>query len=120
MQQNIRFSDARIGTIRPPPDLRREAEDRIVTAEIIAAEILNTQGGLKLMNDLKAVRDRPVSIDASRVRHVGAQALQVLMAARAAWQADGLAFSITARSADLQLGLKALGAPGDMLAGQPT
>lgn len=83
-----------------------------MTAEIGLPEVLNTQGAKKLLKDLRQAADKDVTLKGDKVRHVGAQAVQVLLAARPAWQAAGHAFSISDPSDEMRRGLELLGADG--------
>lgn len=48
-----------------------------------------------LWTDLSAARRQPLDLDASDVQRLGGLCLQVLLAARACWSADGVPFRIT-------------------------
>lgn len=48
-----------------------------------------------LWAELNASRATPLEIDAANVERLGGLCLQVLLAARRAWQSDGVAFAIT-------------------------
>lgn len=71
---------------------------------------LDLRAAAPLRNDLLSVRGRPVRIDASGVRQVGGQCLQVLLSAHATWQADGHALDVAAASDEFTAGLALLGA----------
>ena len=60
-----------------------------------------------------ALRGRDVEVDASAVERVGAQCLQVLLSARATWDADGAAFAVVQASDEFTSTLALLGAPID-------
>lgn len=51
-----------------------------------------------LAADLLARRGQDLGLDASGVTRLGGQCLQVLLSARATWQADGHAFTVVAAS----------------------
>ena len=55
-------------------------------------------------------RGSGLAVDGSGVERMGAQCFQVLLAARAAWNADGHPFALRAPSAALAQTLEALGA----------
>lgn len=59
------------------------------------ASTLDLAAAKPLWAELNAARAQPLTIDASAVERLGGLCLQVLLAARRAWQADGVAFSIT-------------------------
>ena len=52
----------------------------------------------------------PVEVDASEVRRLGGQCLQVLLAARTHWASDGAAFQVLNPSPEFTEGLELLGA----------
>ncbi len=63
-----------------------------------------------LHKELLARRGQPVSLDASQVRRIGGQCLQVLLSAQATWAADGAEFQITDASTEFADGLALMGA----------
>lgn len=63
-----------------------------------------------LHKELLARRGRPVTLDASQVRRIGGQCLQVLLSAQATWAADGAEFQITDPSPEFVDGLALMGA----------
>lgn len=58
------------------------------------ASTLDLAAARPLWTELSAHRAQPLEIDASSVERIGGLCLQVLIAARRAWQADGVAFAI--------------------------
>jgi chemotaxis protein CheX len=58
------------------------------------ASTLDLAAAKPLWTELSAARTQPLKIDASSVERLGGLCLQVLIAARRAWQADGVAFAI--------------------------
>lgn len=58
------------------------------------ASILDLAAAKPLWTELSARRAQPLEVDASSVERLGGLCLQVLIAARRAWQADGVAFAI--------------------------
>ncbi len=80
--------------------------DQIITLP----ETLDLLAAAPLATALLAKRGQDVVIDGSAVRRLGGQCLQVLLSARASWQADGRLFRIDAASAELAQGLAQLGA----------
>lgn len=69
-----------------------------MTTRIEPLEILNAQGAQHLLDAIQQARGNPVTIDFSQIRHLGAQAVQVLLSARKSWADDGHAFEIGAPS----------------------
>jgi len=63
-----------------------------------------------LHKTLLAQRGRPVTLDASQVRRIGGQCLQVLLSAQATWAADAADFQIADPSPEFADGLALMGA----------
>ena len=78
--------------------------------DITVPAVLNGQGSSELLTEITAAQGKAVGLDASLVRHVGAQALQVLLAAQNAWAKAGDAFDIIEPSGDFISGVQTLGA----------
>jgi chemotaxis protein CheX len=76
-------------------------------------ELLDLNAATPLATELLALRGADVEVDASAVRRMGAQCLQVLLSARATWRDDGFAFSIAGASMEFMSVLDLLGAPID-------
>ena len=72
--------------------------------------ILDLTAAGPLTAELLAQRGTPLMVDGSAVERVGAQCLQVLLAARRTWAADGHAFSIESPSDALVETAAAIGA----------
>jgi chemotaxis protein CheX len=64
------------------------------------ADSLDMTAASALVGELKALRGQPLQLDASGVRRLGGQCLQVLIAARDAWAADAKAFDVAEPSAE--------------------
>ena len=75
--------------------------------------VLDLNAAGPLAHELSGIRGRDVQLDGSAVRRLGAQCLQVLVAARTAWQSDGHGFSVVSPSDDFTAGAAVLGAPLD-------
>ena len=80
-------------------------------APLILAETLDLRAARPLTADLLARRGQDVVIDAHAPQRIGAQCLQVLLAAKATWALDGHGFDITGASSDFAAALALLGAP---------
>lgn len=76
-------------------------------------EVLDLNAAGPLAAELLALRGRDVEVDASAVQRMGAQCLQVLLSARATWDADGTAFALVAPSDEFASTVALLGAPID-------
>ena len=77
---------------------------------LVLADSLDMTAAGPLAHELTARRGQAVALDAGAVRRVGGQCLQVLLAAEAAWAADGQAFEIINPSPEFAEGLALLGA----------
>lgn len=64
-----------------------------------------------LRERLLAVTGRPVTLDAAGVEHLGGLCLQVLLAARLTWQADGASLTLVDPSPSFQEAWTLFGAP---------
>ena len=82
------------------------------------ADVLDRAEAAPLLASLIAQRGSELAIDASGVRRIGGQCLQVLMSAAATWSADAVAFSITGASEDFIAGLALFGVDPQSLAPQ--
>jgi chemotaxis protein CheX len=80
-------------------------------AAIKLAETLDLCAAAPLAGALLSLRGHDVEIDASEVRRLGGQCLQVLLAAGKTWAADGHALTFTNPSAEFVDGMALLGAP---------
>jgi len=79
-------------------------------ASIALADSLDMTAAAPLAAALLAARGAPLNLDASAVRRVGAQCLQVLLAAQTAWSAEGLAFDVVDPSPEFSDGVALMGA----------
>jgi len=75
------------------------------------SETLDLCAASALTEALRAARGHDLSLDASDVRRVGGQCLQVLLSATAAWAADGKALTVSSPSSEFIEGVTLLGAP---------
>ena len=75
------------------------------------SETLDLCAASALTEALRTARGQDLEIDASDVRRVGGQCLQVLLAANVAWAADGKALSVSNPSSEFIEGVTLLGAP---------
>jgi chemotaxis protein CheX len=86
------------------------------TSALKLSETLDLCAASSLTEALRAARGQDLELDASDVRRVGGQCLQVLLSATAAWAADGKALSVSNPSSEFIEGVTLLGAPS---LGQP-
>ncbi len=77
---------------------------------IVLAETLDLLAATPLATALLAKRGQDVVLDGTAVRRLGGQCLQVLLAARASWQADGRSFRVAGVSPEFAHGLALFGA----------
>jgi chemotaxis protein CheX len=85
--------------------------EHAAAAALKLGETLDILAVASLKSDLIALRGRDLTIDASDVRRVGGQCLQVLLSATATWAADGHALTLSSPSSDFVEGVTLLGAP---------
>ncbi|WP_072371059.1 STAS domain-containing protein [Hyphomicrobium sp. NDB2Meth4] len=67
---------------------------RGTTGKLQLAEVLDLTAAAPLAQSLLPRRGSDLTIDASKVRRVGAQCLQVLLSAEATWKADGVRLTV--------------------------
>ena len=75
------------------------------------SQVLDLNAASPLAQELLTLRGGPVEVDASAVERLGAQCLQVLLSARATWDADGAAFAVVQASDEFTSTVALLGAP---------
>jgi chemotaxis protein CheX len=80
------------------------------------SEVLSLAVATPLAKALTERRGTDVVIDASHVRHLGAQCLQVLLSAASTWSAEGASLRICNRSTGFLLGLQLVGLPASTFA----
>ena len=74
------------------------------------ATVLDMKAASPLADELLLARGSDLQVDGSAVQRIGAQCLQVLLAARQTWRADGATLVIVAPSEPLQNSVALLGA----------
>ena len=80
-------------------------------ARLVLASCLDMTAAAPLKAQLLAARGTPLTLDASNVRRLGAQCLQVLLAARAAWCGDGLEWRVEDPSPEFADAARLMGCP---------
>jgi chemotaxis protein CheX len=60
--------------------------------------VLDIKEAAPLAAKLRALRGQPLSLDASRVEHLGALCLQILLAARNTWASDNVPIAVRSAS----------------------
>jgi chemotaxis protein CheX len=86
-------------------------------AGIALPAILDAKAAAPLLEFFIAQRGADLRCDGRGVRRLGGQCLQVLLAAQAAWAADGCAWSVAEPSPELVAALALLGASATSLCG---
>ena len=81
-------------------------------ADYTLPDVLNTQGAGDMLDAISACRGNDLAVDASGVRHLGAQAMQILLAAQTTWDVDQKHFHLCNISDEMRRGLELLGADG--------
>ena len=84
-------------------------------AVLSLASALDIKAAGPLAASLIDLRGQDLTLDGSQTTRIGGQCLQVLLSARATWEADGHALRLTDPSTDLIDGLALLGA-ADLIA----
>ena len=87
-----------------------EPSSNLSTGVLRLAASLDLAAAAPLAADLLSLRGAPVEIDASAVRRIGGQCLQVILAAQTTWASDQQTFRISDPSADFVDGVVLLGA----------
>ncbi len=87
-------------------------------ATLELAEVLDLKAAAPLASSLLAHRGRDVALDASRVRRLGGQCLQVLLSAKNTWNADEMSFEFINPSEDFADALLGFGFSLDKLMDQ--
>ena len=82
-----------------------------MTETLILSDVLDLNAAEPLKAELLALRGHPVVLDASAVQRLGGLGLQVLLAARKTWAADGLNLRLGFVSEALAEQWAAFGAP---------
>jgi chemotaxis protein CheX len=68
---------------------------------LMLPDCLDASAAAAVKDMLLARRGNALVVDASQVRRVGAQSLQILIAAARTWQADGMSYCVTNSSSEL-------------------
>ncbi|MCW6507654.1 STAS domain-containing protein [Lichenifustis flavocetrariae] len=76
---------------------------------LVLDETLDLNAASELARTFSSLRGTPVTVDPSHVGRVGAQCIQVLIAASKSWAADNVYFTVTPGSEPFNEGLDLLG-----------
>ncbi len=71
-------------------------------ATLVLSDRLDAKEAGSLLGDLMGARGHDLDVDASSVRRLTAQCLQVLLSAQGTWAADGRAFRISTLSSEFR------------------
>jgi chemotaxis protein CheX len=71
------------------------------SATLMLPDCLDSSAAVAVKEMLLARRGNALVVDAGQVRRVGAQSLQILIAAARTWQSDGQNYSVTNSSSEL-------------------
>src|SRR3954470_9640778 len=88
-----------------------EASDAPAAAPLVLADCLDLTAAAPLAAELLAARGGPATLDASGVQRLGAQCLQVLLAARTLWSSDGQPWRLTDASPEFSDAAALMGCP---------
>jgi chemotaxis protein CheX len=88
-----------------------KTSDATAVAPLVLADSLDLTAAAPLAAALLAARGGPATLDASGVQRLGAQCLQVLLAARALWQSDGQPWRLTDASPEFSDAAALMGCP---------
>lgn len=86
------------------------------TVSLVLADSLDLTAAAPLAAELLAARGKPAALDASGVLRLGAQCLQVLLAARTLWSTDGLPWRVVDPSPEFTDATALMGCPDLALA----
>ncbi len=85
-------------------------EFKSVQPSIHLPEVMDLTAAMPLAAEILARRGAPLVLDATSVRRLGTQCLQVLLAAQASWRDDGVGFSFDGSNEEFVAGLERFGA----------
>jgi chemotaxis protein CheX len=88
-------------------------------APLVLADSLDLTAAAPLAVELLAARGKPAILDASGVQRLGAQCLQILLAARALWSSDGQPWRLIDASPEFTDAAALMGCPHLALATSP-
>jgi anti-anti-sigma regulatory factor len=98
---------AEADTLAPPPESASEC--------LMLPDCLDASAAAELKEMLQARRGSTLVIDASQVRRVGVQSLQILVASARTWQSDGQSYRVTNSSSELLDAITLIGLPHEEL-----
>ena len=87
----------------------KRAAKKTAPKPLLLPEVLDLTAAAPLAQSLLSRRGTELSVDASQVRRVGAQCLQVILAAAATWKADGMRLGLKKPTDEFLEGSRLLG-----------
>ncbi len=105
---------AALAVVEPASEMQSEAKPEAlsVSAEpLMLPECLDSSAAADVKDKLLERRGNPLVVDASQVRRVGAQSLQILVSAARTWAADGLSYRLTNPSSEFLDTIALVGLP---------
>jgi chemotaxis protein CheX len=84
-------------------------KDHGMTESLDLPPVLDLIAAPALLDNLLQRRGQSLAVDAGHVQRLGAQCLQVLLAARAAWEADGQTLRLKNPSGEFAASLELMG-----------
>jgi len=87
----------------------KRAAKKTAPKPLLLPEVLDLTAAAPLAQSLLSRRGTELSVDASQVRRVGAQCLQVILAAAATWKADGMRLGVERPTEEFLEGSRLLG-----------
>lgn len=82
-----------------------------VSPSLMLPDCLDSAAAITIKEMLLSERGKAITVDASQVRRVGVQSLQVLVAAARAWQHDGLSYRLENPSSEFLETIALIGLP---------
>jgi chemotaxis protein CheX len=83
---------------------------------LVLPEVLDLKAAAPLATEILSYRGQTLDVDASQVKRLGAQCLQILLSAMATWRTDEVLLSIRHPSSNFLSGLELLGiCPADLV-----
>jgi len=80
-------------------------------SSLVLPDCLDSAAAITIKEMLLSERGKAITLDASQVRRVGVQSLQVLVAAARAWRSDGLSYRLENPSPELLDTIALIGLP---------
>lgn len=102
----VAFVEEDMSIAASPSDAHGEA-----SPSLMLPDCLDSAAAITIKEMLLSERGKAIAVDASQVRRVGVQSLQVLVAAARAWQHDGLRYRLENPSSEFLETIALIGLP---------